>query len=242
VTEHDDEMIRRALDGLRRAEPTPAEIARAVASAPMTRRPRVLTHPRMAGVAVAVALMFASVSVHAGRAAFTRTFDSIGGFLSGSGSTPGRTLDRGERSLLSLGRATKGSPRVLVVHGGERVAAYRGADGQACFSLGLHGDQCFDNQSVRAVLLHGALGPLGAVRNRERSSVLLWGIASDAVAAITLRYGDGRTYDAVVGRNGFIAELPSAPDPPDQILIYDGAGNELAALVGLSAILPWVRP
>jgi hypothetical protein len=224
--EHD--RLRHALAPVRSVEPRDDEVAAVLARAAREREHR----PARRALAVVLAVLIAlggTLAVPAGREAAGAAFDRLVDFLEG-GDAPGERLPSGEPEdvLNWLGDATPGSPRVLARSGGQRLVAYRQrGTGHACFSLGRQVTECGDAAYWAGRFSGGVVLPLITTPTDQPDVVALWGISTDAVAALEVRLPDGRRLMPEVGDNGFVLLAPEGP-APEVLVARDREGRVLA--------------
>jgi hypothetical protein len=194
---------------------------------PTRRRSRTLA---LTLAATTLALLLAA-AVPAGRAGME---DVMARFFAG-GDPPGPPMshDNAPEWL----RAATSTPHVLAQSGAERLLAYHSPSGSVCFEFSVgttSSGECFPAQGQTGggadALFHGQPVALwGPNHQDEAGRWLLWGIATDNVARVALRYSNGSATSALLTNGGFIMRTQPSPTP-ETLVAFDSHGNKLASV------------
>jgi hypothetical protein len=236
-------LLRASFAPARRFEPSPSEVAAAMARAGAARRStrpaRTLGWRRLVIPAVAaLALLAGLYAVPGTRAAIDEIAATVAETFSGysrgdSAAAPGRPLHRDEAKPEYFGDrygklAFARNQRVLAEAGGYKLFAYRAPSGSLSFDLGDTGIgmgfEGVDEIGPGAIYI---LGP-GAMDHADaQGHVPLFGLAADSIASVELVYGSGSPLRVDRVRGGFV--LLAQPDrEPREVLGLDAAGGVLA--------------
>jgi len=241
-----DELLLRAVFAPARAlEPSPAEVARALArvegpegTARRSHRAvgwRRLVAPGLAALVLLAGGLYAVPATRAGINDFVGTVaDAFGDYSRGDADgAPGRNLARGEARPEYFGDDFRGRPfardqRVIAAAGGYKLFAYRAPSGSFSFDLGDTGvgvgfESADELRSAGAVYI---LGPGSLLFEDGQGHVPLFGLAADLVTSVELRYETGPPLriDGVAG--GFVL-LAEPRRGPLEVVALDADGNEV---------------
>jgi hypothetical protein len=234
-----DDQIRDALQGYRDLEPRDEDIAAALGAPPRRGGPSNRAIALLA--ALVLVLGGTTAAVPPARSAVKQLLGQLNDFFAG-GDAPGPALQtrRPTNDLYWLGEATPGSPRILAQEGKLRLIGYRQKkDGLACISYGPSVNECANGADWRSRFAGRRVVPLITTTLRGSPGRVLWGIAEDNVARVSLKYDVTETLDADVQNNGFIIVAPLGR-VPQSLVGYDSDGKVVATVPVRD--LQWTAP
>ncbi len=253
MTPIDDNLLRAGFAASATLEPRDAEVARVLLrAAPRRRRPALpawAPRPALAGALAVATLLAGAYAVPPTRAAIEQVANSIatgfGAYQHGDeADAPGRPLGAGEAGPINEFFNQDGivhRPRVIAEAGGYKLYAYISPSGSLSFDLGGTGVGLgFPNAAELATGAIHLLGP-GAMRHADdHGHVPLFGLASEDVASLELRYASGPPLRLDGVEDGWV--LLAEPDrEPVQIVALDANGEILETQSLAARVWEWNR-
>jgi hypothetical protein len=219
----------------RAIEPSEVDVQRVLAR--LGARPRRSVR-RVVALSLAFVLLAVSVAfaVPQSRERILDGLGSLGDFLSG-GSAPGPSVPEDEPSgrLNFFDLAAPGERTVLVQLGRERLVTFRDATtGDACLGLGTHVAECGKPDHWGRRFETPALGTLTTTQTDQKGKVALWGVAAEAVDAVSISYADGGSVAGRIGNGGYIVVADGARSP--QTLLGRDRDGAVIAQVDVSEL------